>query len=101
MIKRKKLLVTGAHGFVAGSVLAQAGPEWEVHAISRTEAQTRNTRFSWHTCDPLQEHQLATLFHAITPDALIHTAAVADIDFAETHHDLTRTVNVDLTRALV
>src|SRR5437764_11335235 len=101
MTLKKKLLVIGAQGFVAGSVLAQVGPEWEVHAISRTEPQARSLQFSWHTCDPLREDQLATLFHAIRPDALIHTAAVADIDFAEMHQNLARAVNVEMTRALV
>jgi dTDP-4-dehydrorhamnose reductase len=49
----------------------------------------------------MESDQLAALFRQVRPDALIHTAAIADIDLAETNHDLARAVNVDLTRALV
>ena len=95
------MLVTGAHGFVAGSVLAQAGAEWEVHAVSRAGPGSRSDRLCWHVCEPLERNQLADLFHRVSPDALIHTAAIADIDLAEKQPELARAVNVDLTRSLV
>lgn len=97
---RKKLLVTGAHGFVAGSVLAQAGPEWEVHAILRGESLTRSVGLHWHRFDPLETERLTRLFHEARPDAVIHTAALADIDFCQAHPELARAVNVGLTRTL-
>ena len=80
---KRRLLVTGAQGFVAGSVLAQAGPEWEVHALSRGGAPTDVSRFSWHSCDPLNSKELENIFCKIQPATLIHTAAIADIDLAE------------------
>jgi len=100
MTAKKKLLVTGAHGFVAGSVLAQAGDQWQVHAVSRGEPPAHHDTLRWHTCDPLAPGQLAQLFHEVQPDAVIHTAAVADIDLCQTHPELARAVNVDYTRAL-
>ena len=90
----------GANGFVAGSVLAQAGDEWQVHAVSRGEPLARHAQLSWHTCDPLVPAQLTQLFRDVKPEAVIHTAALADIDFCQTHPELARTVNVDLTRTL-
>src|SRR5437870_2292939 len=101
MIARKKLLVTGAHGFVAGSLLAQAGRGWEVHAVSRGEALTRGADVNWHTCDPLKPDQLAEVFREAQPRAVIHTAALADIDFCQAHPEAGRTVNIGLTRSLV
>jgi dTDP-4-dehydrorhamnose reductase len=97
----KKLAVTGAHGFVAGSVLAQAGPEWEIHALSRGTPLARGAHFFWHSCDPLNTQQLESIFRKIQPNALIHTAAIADIDLAERNHELARAVNVGITRTLV
>jgi dTDP-4-dehydrorhamnose reductase len=100
MTARKKLIVTGANGFVAGSVLTQAGDDWQVHAVSRGEPLARWDNLHWHTCDPLVPAQLTQLFHEIRPDAVIHTAALADIDFCQTQPELARAVNVGLTRAL-
>ena len=100
MSARKRLIVTGAHGFVAGSVLAQAGAEWEAHALGRGEALTQREGLRWHRLDPLQSGRLAQLFHEVRPDAVIHTAALSDIDYCQAHPELARAVNAGLTRAL-
>ena len=100
MSTQEKLIVTGANGFVAGSVLAQAGEEWQVHAISRGEKITKRAKLEWHTCDPQSLGQIAQLFRAVRPDAVIHTAAVADIDYCQAHPEEAQTANVDFTRAL-
>src|ERR1019366_290179 len=52
----------------------------------------------WHTCDPRQPGQIAQLFHEVRPQAVIHTAALADIDFCQTHPEAARAANVDFTR---
>lgn len=100
MTTKKRLIVMGANGFVAGSVLAQAGDGWEVHAVSRGEPLVQRDQLSWLTCDPLVPAQLAQLFHEVKPAAVIHTAALADIDFCQAHPETARAVNVDLTRTL-
>jgi len=100
MTATRTLIVTGANGFVAGSVLAQAGGEWQVHALSRGPALLRRENLHWHVCDPLAPGQLGRLFHEIRPHAVIHTAAVADIDFCEANPRIAQAVNVDFTRAL-
>src|SRR5262245_20766520 len=97
----RRLLVTGGRGFVAGSVLMQAGREWEIHALSRGRPPEDNAPFSWHSCDSLQPIELQNTFREIHPDAVIHTAAIADIDVAELNHELGRAVNVEMTRTLV
>ena len=65
MHNKRKLIVMGANGFVAGSVLAQAGDEWEVHAVSRGNPLIRRDQLSWHTCDPLGPAQLNGLFEQV------------------------------------
>jgi len=98
MTAQKKLVVTGAHGFVAGSILAQAGDGWLVHAISRGEPLVQRDNLWWYTFDPLAPDELARILRKAAPDVVIHTAAVADIDFCQTHPEIARAVNVDLTR---
>lgn len=99
MSDKRRLLVTGAQGFVAGSVLAQAGNDWDVHAMSRGAAAARPF-IRWHVCDPLAPGAVASVFSRVRPAAVIHTAAVADIDFCQTHPDLARAANVELTRTI-
>jgi dTDP-4-dehydrorhamnose reductase len=43
---------------------------------------------------------LANLFIKVRPQALIHTAALADIDYCEAHPTEARAVNVELTHAI-
>lgn len=100
MAARKKLIVTGANGFVAGSVLTQAREAWEVHAVSRGEPLARRDHLHWHRCDPLSSDQLAQLFQEVRPDVVIHTAALADIDFCQAHPEAARAANVEFTRTL-
>jgi dTDP-4-dehydrorhamnose reductase len=94
------LVVTGAHGFVAGSVLSQAGAEWQVHAVSRGGAPAGPNHLQWHSFDPLAFGKLARLFHETRPQAVIHTAAMADIDACQAQPDAARAVNIEYTRTL-
>ena len=85
---------------MAGSVLSQAGADWQVHAVSRGEALTGRDNLQWHNCDPLALGELARLFREVRPQAVIHTAAIADIDVCQAQRELARAVNVDYTRTL-
>jgi dTDP-4-dehydrorhamnose reductase len=85
---------------VAGSVLNQAGQDWQVHAVSRGEAVVRRNNLRWHTCDPLAPEALPRLFQEIRPQVVIHTAALADIDVCQAQPDLARAVNVNFTSTL-
>jgi dTDP-4-dehydrorhamnose reductase len=96
----RRLLVTGGSGFVAGSVICQGWDTWEVHAISRGQAPVRRDGFFWHPVSVTDAAQLRSAFETIGPDAVIHTAAIADIDYSQSHRDEARQVNVEVTRAL-
>jgi len=96
----RKLLVTGANGFVAGSVLAQAGESWQLHALSRSASVTARKNLHWHVWDAVAPSPLAQLCHELKPDLVIHTAALADIDFCQANPGAARAVNVELTRTI-
>jgi len=99
MADQKRLIVTGAQGFVDGSILAQAGAEWEVHALTRSSAGSRG-RIRFHTYQAADPAGLTRLFQELRPQAVIHTAALADIDYCQSHQDEALAVNVELTRGL-
>jgi dTDP-4-dehydrorhamnose reductase len=97
----RRLLVTGGHGFVAGSIIRQADPRWEVHVLSRGPALLQRDGVCWHQIESGDAKRLAQLMDEVRPSAMIHAAALADIDYCENHPDEANAVNVELTRTLV
>lgn len=93
-----RLLLTGAGGFVAGSILRQALDGWEVVALSRGAARLLRPGLTWHTADICDAAQTAAAFESFRPHAVIHAAAIADIDYCEAHQEAATRVNVTATR---
>jgi len=97
---KKKLLVTGSAGFVAGSVIAQALPFWEVYALDRIKISYPGYKFSSYKSDLTESVHLEELYNQIKPDAVIHTAALADIDYCQNNQEEAEKVNVKVTKKL-
>ncbi|HOX27757.1 MAG TPA: SDR family oxidoreductase [bacterium] len=97
---KKKLLVTGAKGFVGGSIIRQAGEEWETHAIVRGEIPSGFANITWRLLDLNDEAGVEKVFDDIRPDAVIHAAAAADIDFCEKNREAAYATNVGLTQRI-
>ena len=95
-----KLLITGSNGFVAGSIIAQAPADWEVHGIARSAPAVHSYKFTHHLVDLLYKEKLAECFSSIQPDAVIHTAAMANIDFCQNNPSMAYAINVEATRSL-
>lgn len=94
MIAKKKLLVTGASGFLGWNICRVAREEYDVVGISNfrplvleniLEVKVDITRF-----DDLRE-----LFSGIRPDAVIHAAAIAAPNICQEHPAESGKVNVD------
>jgi dTDP-4-dehydrorhamnose reductase len=97
---KRKLLVTGSAGFVAGSVITQALESWEVHALDRVPVSRKKDSFLAYTLNLTGAGQLEDLYNKIKPDALIHLAAIADIDYCQNNQKLAGQVNVGVTANL-
>lgn len=97
---KKKLLLTGYGGFVAGSVAWHARKDWEVHALSLTEEACQKDGFSCYNFDLRDAVQLRNVFEMVRPDAVIHTAALADIDYCEANPADAEAINVGVTATL-
>lgn len=96
----KKLLVTGFNGFVAGSVIAHAKEKWEVHGIDLTENSTNDPHIHYHQLDLLDDQKLSVLFQKIAPNAVIHTAAMANIDLCQNNQVKAGQINVGITKTI-
>jgi dTDP-4-dehydrorhamnose reductase len=90
------ILVNGAGGFVAGSVIVQAGPEVHIHAVSRREVGHAQANLTWHQMDITQSEAVLALMHHVKPRAVIHLAAIANIDYAEQHPEEAQRINTDM-----
>jgi len=95
-----RLLITGSNGFVAGSVIENAKGKWEIHGISKSESLTSESGFYYHCLDLLEDQALITLFDEIRPDAVIHTAAMANIDICQINQEEAEKVNVGITETI-
>lgn len=93
----KRLLVTGGGGFVGGWVVALAGGDWALHATRRTPAPNGRADAVWHTLDLSDAERLADTLRAVRPTAVVHAAAMADIDRCEQQPELAERVNVGVT----
>lgn len=96
----RKLMVTGYGGFVAGSVVWQAARsgDWNVYALSLLEKPEERERFHCIPFDLCDGAKLEKVFAEVRPEAVVHTAALADIDYCQTHQADAVRVNVDATR---
>jgi len=97
---KKKLLLTGYGGFVAGSIAWHARKDWEIHALSLTEEAFQKDGFACYNFDLRDTNQLRDVFETVLPDAVIHTAALADIDYCEANPADAEAINVGVTAAL-
>lgn len=89
----KKLLITGASGFLG----------WYLCQIAQEEYSTYGTYFSHQieipgtktvNVDLTDENQLRQVFQDIQPKAVIHTAALSQPNFCQTHPQESHKINV-------
>lgn len=96
---KKKLLITGASGFLGWNLCQQARDGWHVtglyhhHPVAITGTRMRKA-------DLTDYGELKTVFEQTAPDAVIHTAAASRPDFCEQHPDETFKMNVETSVAL-
>lgn len=93
---KKKLLLTGASGFL-GYHLLRLATDWEVYGIYHAN-QFHFNRATSLKCDIANYIELGNYFEDIEPDAVIHTAAIADANFCQENKELSDLINVDAAR---
>jgi dTDP-4-dehydrorhamnose reductase len=96
----KKILVTGASGFVGGSVLYHAPADWAIHACSRSPIAGARGNVRHYAFDLADKVKTAEVVAAVKPDAILHIAAIANIDYSEAHQSETAMVNTETTGRL-
>lgn len=92
----KKLLVTGASGFLGYHLLRLASSEYEVYGLHYRHSLKANGVIPVR-CNLTNYFELGDVLEDIAPDAVIHTAAISDANFCQQNKDLSNAVNVEAT----
>ncbi len=94
-----RMLITGVSGMLGSNLACYFCDKYDVlglycsHAVTIKGIRTQKA-------DLLLQQPFVDIVHEFTPDIVIHCAALTDIDFCQTHSELTRKVNVLGTRTV-
>ena len=89
----KKLLVTGASGFLGWNLCQLATKTWEVYGTYFSQKVTI-PNVNTFKVDLRDYKAIAELFQTIKPDAVIHTAAASKPNFCQTNPEESYSINV-------
>ncbi len=96
---KKKLLLTGASGFLGQALCTVLAEEYElVGTYFRNLPQ--NQAVAWQCINLLETNKITSLVKRIQPDAIVHLAAISNTTFCEQHPALSHHINVYTTVAL-
>ena len=89
----KKLLVTGASGFLGWNLCQAATQKWEVYGTYFSQ-KVAIPKVSLFKVDLRDYKAISELFQTIKPDAVIHTAAASQPNFCQTNPKESYSINV-------
>lgn len=93
-ISKKRLIVTGASGFLGWNLCQEAKDKWDIYGTVYSHPlkieQVKIIRIDLTDFDSLKKG-----FQEIHPDAVIHTAAAADPNYCQAHPEESRKINLD------
>jgi len=89
----KKLLITGASGFLGWNLCSIASNQYTVTAVSNRNF-FEQPDITVRKCDITDYQQLKALMISEKPDTVIHLAAASDPNYCQTHPEETFKVNV-------
>jgi dTDP-4-dehydrorhamnose reductase len=95
----RRLLITGGSGFVGGHLLASAKGKWEIY----TTCQSRPVSMEGVTSlalDLSREKKIESVMHQCRPHAVIHAAAMCQLDQCEQDPKKTFHINATATEIL-
>lgn len=92
----KKLLLTGASGFLGRYILRHVQGDWNICGLYHSRFPEYPGGF--HQVDLTHKNAVEAIFRAIRPDIVIHTAALSKAALCEQNPAFSRQINVEVPR---
>ncbi len=98
-----RVLVTGANGLLGQKLvsLLSDNPNVDLHATGRGACRVPAGNYTYHQIDLTEEASIFDLFQRETPDAIIHGAAMTNVDACEENPEECQLQNVTVVKSLV
>ena len=90
----KKLLITGANGFLGWNICRLAKGRWHLFGTVYSN-QVEIPKVTTTRIDLTDYSELKRLFKEVRPDAVIHTAAASDPNYCQVNPDVSYGINVE------
>jgi len=92
--KKKRLLVTGASGFLGWNICSVADKSWDVFGVAFSNS-IEISNINIKVVDLTDCYNLKQLFIDVAPDAVIHAAAAANTSYCQINQTESHKINVD------
>ena len=91
-----RILITGSSGFVGKNLMRALKTEHEVFGVDHKASE-----WATHVADITDRDAIKKVVDGVKPDVIVHTAALANVDYVETHRDEAYAINVRGTKNLL
>jgi dTDP-4-dehydrorhamnose reductase len=94
----KKILITGSNGLLGQKLVYRLLKESNVEIIATSKGENRlklQLGYIYESLDITDEKAVKDIFFKYTPDVVINTAAMTNVDACETEEEACRKMNVD------
>ena len=100
---QKKILITGSNGLLGQKLVSLLAQQSDIQLIATSRGKNRlsfTNGYEYQEMDITNAQQVAEVIGRILPDAIIHTAAMTNVDQCESEKDLCWTMNVKVLEYL-
>jgi dTDP-4-dehydrorhamnose reductase len=100
----KKILVTGSNGLLGQKITERILQTRQFDLIATSKGANRfpvQEGYTYAEMDILDPLNVRNVIHHYQPDAIIHTAAMTNVDTCEAQQDLANGLNVDAVKTLI
>lgn len=104
MVSMKTVLVTGSNGLLGQKLTEKILNEGRVKLIATSKGVNRypaTSGYEYAELDILNNQQVKEVVEKYRPDAIIHTAAMTNVDVCEANKELCHQLNVDAVQNLI
>jgi dTDP-4-dehydrorhamnose reductase len=103
-VQKKKILITGSNGLLGQKLVSLLTQNLDIQLIATSRGANRmdfTEGYDYQEMDITDAEQVAEVIEKVRPDAIIHTAAMTNVDQCEGEKDLCWAMNVKALEYLV